>query len=411
MTAHPKPGLFDYVARDAAGTRRRGRLSGAGPAEVTRKLRAEGLYPIEIAAASESPARARAGRKGGRGGPLNPKRQAELMTRLAKLTGGRVPLDRALGLMAAGGQGPVAGAAERMRRKMREGGSFRDALVSEAGLADPAALALVRGAELSGDLHAALAAAADLMDRRLAATRKLVTAMLYPALLLVVAVFALGLILTAIIPQFRPLVAERMDLVPFLGRMVFALSAGLTTLGPWLGAGALVGGLLAWLAHRRGRLGPAMRGLAAKLPGVGRIVARTQTVIALDVLAVLLRREVVLSAAFPVLIDTTAPGPVRDALSRASEAVNGGAPLSDALAAEAVAPPEAVEMIRIGEEAGDLGGMADRAAREMREAADRATERLLALFQPILIVIVGLLIGVSLYALFSAITAVNSIAL
>ena len=410
MTARPDHATFDYVARDAAGGRKRGRIAAADAADVTRRLRADGLYPIQIEATAVAAPRRGRGRVAD--GPLNPRRQAELMARIAKLTAGRVPLDRALGLMAKGTQkGPIPAAADRMRTRMREGGTFRDALVAEAGLADAAALALVRGAELSGDLHVALGSAADLMERRIAATRKLVTAMLYPALLVVVAVFALGLILTAIIPQFRPLVAERMDLVPPLGRAVFALSGFLTGAGPTLAAGVLASGFGAWLLHRRGRLMPVARAAIVRVPLAGGVVARGQTVVALDVLAALLRREVVLSAAFPVLLETTADGPVREALGRASAAVNQGATLSDALAAEAIVPAEAIEMIRIGEETGDLAGMADRAAREMREAADRATERLLALFQPGLIVIVGLLIGVSLYALFSAITAVNSIAL
>lgn len=72
-------------------------------------------------------------------------------------------------------------------------------------------------------------------------------------------------------------------------------------------------------------------------------------------------------------------------------------------------PSAAVEMVRIGEETGDLSGMIMRAADEMRDAADRELERFLALFQPALIIIVGLLVGVSLYALFSAIVSVNSI--
>ena len=72
-------------------------------------------------------------------------------------------------------------------------------------------------------------------------------------------------------------------------------------------------------------------------------------------------------------------------------------------------PREAIEMIRIGEEAGDLGGMITRTSSDMREAVDRDLERFLLLFQPALIVGVGLMIGVSLYALFSAIVSVNAI--
>ncbi len=408
MTARPDPALFDYVARDAKGGRRKGRLPAASESEVARRLREDGLYPISVAAAAPPRARLSFGVTAS-DGPLTRKEQAELLSRLAKLASAQVPLDRALGLMARGG-GRIPGAAGRMRGRMREGGTFLGALNAEAGIDDPATLALIRGSELSGDLHAALAAASGIMERRLAAIRKMVTALLYPMLLLVVALGALGLILGVIIPQFRPLVAERMDMVPALGRAVFALSSVLSSSGPLLAGGTLVGGFLAWLAHRRGRLMPGLRRVCGRLPGIRNVTAQAQRTVALDVLAALLKRDVVLSEALAVVVETAPEGPLRDGLGRASGAVSGGVPLSDALADEAGISAEAIEMIRIGEETGELAAMIDRAAREMRDRSDRATERLLALFQPALIIIVGLLVGVCLYALFSAITAVNSIA-
>ena len=86
-----------------------------------------------------------------------------------------------------------------------------------------------------------------------------------------------------------------------------------------------------------------------------------------------------------------------------------GTPLWQALDTADLLDGDAIETIRIGEEAGDLPDMVARAAADLREARSRATERFMLLFQPALIVIVGATIGVSLYALFSAITAVNAI--
>jgi general secretion pathway protein F len=117
-----------------------------------------------------------------------------------------------------------------------------------------------------------------------------------------------------------------------------------------------------------------------------------------------------LSEALRVVGSTAAGGALRDSLRRVTTRVESGEALSSALAEAKLVPTTAIELIRIGEETGDLSGMTARAAQEMREAADQALERFLALFQPALIVVVGLIVGISLYALFSAIVAVNSIA-
>jgi general secretion pathway protein F len=214
----------------------------------------------------------------------------------------------------------------------------------------------------------------------------------------------------AVIPQFRPLVDDRMDMIPFLGRMIFAMSAGLTSIWPFLVAGFVVTVIALWVLHRQGKAVPLLARIAARTPVVSTVIWRNQVMIVLHSLGALLRREVTLSEAMHVITQTTPKGRIKTALEGVSTGVESGQALSAAIAATDLMSPSAVEMVRIGEETGDLSGMIGRAAEEMRETADRELERFLALFQPALIIIVGLLVGVSLYALFSAIVSVNAIA-
>ena len=234
----------------------------------------------------------------------------------------------------------------------------------------------------------ALGTAAGILQQRLALLRQMSVGLLYPGILMVVAVLSIGLIMIAVIPQFRPLVDDRMEMIPVLGRMIFAISAGLSALWPYLAAGLL----------------------AARLPWIGGVILRNQVMIALHAIGALLQRGVTLSEALNVTARASSSPQMRAALNGVARTVADGAALSVGLARSGMVATSAIEMVRIGEETGDLSGMVTRAADEMREAADRDLERFLALFQPALIILVGLIVGVSLYALFSAIVSVNAIA-
>lgn len=411
--ADPAEVQFDYSARDAVGGRKRGRIGARDRADAARLLRAQGLYPVDITPATPVTSEVPLSQilKGGRTpARITQRQRADLIARLAKLTGSKISLDRSLSIIADGSDGALPAVANALRMHMREGGSLLDGLRDHVGLTDAATLALVRGAEVSGDLPEALATAADILQQRLMLTRRVMTGLMYPSLLLVIAVISIGLIMIAIIPQFRPLIEDRMDAVPFLGRMVFGVSAFLTTIWPVLVAGLAVSGFALWILNRRGKAVPVLARMTAHLPMVRDILQRNQAMVALHILSALLRRGVLLSDALRVVGATAPNGPVRDGLRAVTTRVESGEALSSALTQARLVPTTAIEMVRIGEETGDLSGMIARAAQEMREVADQALERFLALFQPALIVGVGLIVGVSLYALFSAIVAVNSIA-
>lgn len=423
MSLDSAPALqaFDWTARGSDGRHRKGATRAANKNEVIAILRDEGLFPIQVqpSGAAARPAaakKARSPRKGAKEtGPakLTLAETDMFVGRLAKLVGMGITLDRALGFMedapdAKGKTLHIAQAASALRRATREGTPLSDALRDTAGWDDVASLSLIRAAEVSGDLPKALMSVKQIFETRLALLRKLGTGLIYPAILIVVAVISVGLVMIGIIPEFRPIVEGRMEAIPVLGRAVFALSAWLETAWLMLLPGLLLLGCgIAWL-YKKGRLMPVLMRLALWLPFSRSLLLRTGMVRALHVLGTLLSRGVVVSEAMQTLA-RGADGPLQGAFEDVSKRIEGGDPLWEALRETQLAPADAIEMIRIGEEAGDLPAMILRSAEDLRAAADRDLERAMLLFQPALIVIVGLLIGVSLYALFSAISAVNQV--
>ncbi|MDX8349122.1 type II secretion system F family protein [Cognatiyoonia sp. IB215446] len=400
---------FAYVARDASGARQSGVVSALDTKDATRALRAQGLFPISLDVDDGTAKPGTAKRRARGKGHLTPRQTGDFLVRLAKLSSRQIQAERALAIIGDGGQDPISQAAIRMRDSLREGAPLSRALEEKAGIDDPVTLSLIKGAEVSGDMGSALTTSADIMQNRLEIRRRIVTGLTYPTILLVVALLSLGLIMIAIIPQFRPLIADRIDLVPLMGRAVFAVSGVLAGLWPIIVSALLIliGGMI--IAARRGVLGRIMTSIGNRIPVIRRMLLRNQMMLLLHVLGALLSREITLSGALRVVSKSTPPGPVRQGITKVTQEVENGVALSTAMRNEKLLPRDAIEMIRIGEEAGDLGTMISRTSLDMREAADRDLERFLLLFQPALIVIVGLLIGVSLYALFSAIVSVNAI--
>jgi general secretion pathway protein F len=400
---------FSYVARDASGARQSGMISGIDVTDATRALRAKGLFPISLDVEDGSGAIRSSPRKRGSKNQLTPKQTADFLVRLAKLSGRQIQSERALAILGDCGDDPISKAALRVRDSLREGAPLSRALREKAGIEDPVTLSLISGAEVSGDMSSALTTSADIMHNRLEIRRRIITGLMYPGILMVVALLSLGLIMVAIIPQFRPLIEDRIELVPTMGRAVFAVSGAIVTLWPVLLGGVilLIGGLV--IASRRGMLTPILVKVGNRIPFVRRLLLRNQMMLLLHVLGALLNRDITLSGALRVVSKSAPPGSISDSMTKVTREVESGATLSSVLRNENLLPREAIEMIRIGEEAGDMGGMISRTSLDMREAADRDLERFLLLFQPALIVGVGLLIGVSLYALFSAIVSVNAI--
>lgn len=454
MNAPEPMRLFRYVARDADGRRNVSSLNAPDMTAARAELRRRGLHPISLSPSDgsdndtapqrpEERPRSAAGQepsgRGGRGAALQsgPRAseeralaqrasergarksartlrladQALLLDALARFIERRINPDRALLILARGQSRVLAAAAEDVRRHVRTGRSLPDALLEAGALDDPAATALLRAGDASGDLAGALETAARILNGRLAAGRRLVSGLIYPAILLLVSLASVGLVLIVIIPEFRPLVSERLHLIPPLGQFIFSVSAALETLWPLFLTGlGLVGFAVARLL-RRGRLTRVLLRLARRLPLLGLAVADNRAMLTLRILGSLLGRRVPVVQALDILA-TTPPNPDQaDATRAATRRVERGEPLSEACEAERLLPPAAIEMMRIGEETGTLPSLLLRAADDLEEAAARRMTRVLTLIEPALIVGVGLVIGISLYALFTAITAVNTITL
>lgn len=399
--------LFQYRALRPSGGEIAGELTADNERDAAQLLQAAGNFPIEITLpeAGAQPAR----RIVTRGGVSV--RDRVLFTRqLATLLGSGVSLDRGLSLIAAApGAKRRAGLAANLLAAVNRGESLSAACRAHPALPAHYAMMIAAG-EARGDIAGAFSRLADVMERGRETSRALLGALIYPASVLVVAGLSVSFLLSFVVPQFATLLDSFHRAPPLTMQVLLTLSA-------WFQKGALPAALillvLALYVIWRWRDAEFRAGLDRRLlglPGVGRMLARSEA----ERVAFLLGNLVAAGVPVPDALAATGAAmsnaAYRGGLTAAQRAVERGDGLSAALAAGALLPELALELVRVGEETGDLATMLLKAGDILRRDIEATTTELIGLVTPISIVLLGLLIGVVAYALLGTVMEVYDVA-
>jgi general secretion pathway protein F len=263
---------------------------------------------------------------------------------------------------------------------------------------------------MSGALQKVLAETALFLERSEAMRQHVISAMVYPAILVAVATLSVGLILTAVLPQFEPMFKEAGAKLPMMTRIVVAASDALRGYW-WVMAVFAVAVAGAWRAAVRSRAGAAAldRAMLA-LPLVGPLVLRAEIGRFCRTLGVMLASGVPAPAALSLAGATMGNGVLAAAVEDAAGRFREGEGLSAPLARTGRFPTMALQLIRIGEETARLDDMLGEVANLFDQEVQRSLERLLAALVPGLTVIMGLLVALIVGAVMSALMSVNALA-
>lgn len=252
---------------------------------------------------------------------------------------------------------------------------------------------LVRVGERAGILDSVLLQLAEYLDRRETLKRKVRLAFVYPGLILTVALGATIFLLTVIVPTFADVFASFNADLPGPTQWVLAVSTTLREDGLLLAA-ALLGG--AWLvrAGLRTESGGRLRDtLALRLPLLGPLVAKTLTARFCRTLGTLLENGVDLAAALDIQVRAASNVLVKEDLKAMTESVRRGSALTAAVETSPVFPVMVVKMIQAGEKTAELDTMLLRAAEHYEDDVEDVAETLSSIVEPVLIVLIGLVLG------------------
>lgn len=407
---------FAYTAIDAQGRERRGAIAAADESAARVALEKKQLLPVALAAETKASSAQRADEvaaiTGVARGQLSHRSRLIATRQLATLIDAAVPVDEALA-MAARQQGDA-----RARRILAEvqTGVLEGQRLAEAMSLHPKSFpglyrAAVAGGERAGQLGATLTRLADYLQKAEKIRTKIITASIYPAALVTVALSVVTALMIFVVPtlsqQFRSLNAE----LPLLTRLLIGLSDFLAAFWPLLllGAGAAV--TVGAVLFRRQPVRRAWDGVKLRLPGLGQKVKEINASRFVRAVSMLTSAGAPVLEAVRAARDAVDNLVVKDAVVQMGAAIERGEPLSRAMQASDVFPPMTAYMAASGENAGELPAMLERAAEQLDQDLDAFTDRALGLLEPAIIVLMGAAVAGIVLAIMLPILALNRMAL
>jgi general secretion pathway protein F len=396
--------LFRYKALDARGEMLDGQMEAADGDEVARRLQEQGHLPIEA-----KPAAAGDGARGAWRELLKPRpfagdRLVQFTQQLATLLGAGQPLDRALTILL---ELPEDDVAKRVvadiRDAVRGGSPLSTALERQHGAFGRLYVNMVRAGEAGGSLHETLARLAEYLERSAALRGRVVNALIYPAILLLMVSLSLLFLLGFVVPQFAAMYDSLDAPLPWFSRIVLGL--GMFVRDWWIVLLAIPA-LLGWWIDRK-RRDPAFRAVfdewILRQKFAGPLVARLETARLARTLGTLLRNGVPLLAALGIGRNVLGNRALADDVEAAGTDVKNGVGLSAALAKGKRFPRLALQMIQVGEESGALEAMLLKTADTFEQETALALDRMLAALVPVVTLLMASIVGIVIMAVLTPI--------
>jgi general secretion pathway protein F len=394
--------VYRYRAVNPAGEVAVGELDAANESEIVDRLRDQGLMPMQIAHAAGAvfAAAAQPSAKEGRKRRLF---ESKIVTRdqllavtreMATLLRAGLPLDRALEILIGLAPTPaVATMLQGIRDDVRGGKALSQALSARGEVFSRFYVNIVRAGEAGGALGVVLQRLADTMERNKELRESVKSALIYPVILICVAVVSVALLLVWVVPQFETTFAQAGRALPLATQVV--VTVGKFMRGWWWAVLGIVFLAVVWF-RRRGR-NPAVRLVRDRrmleAPLLGDLVAKIETARFGRTLATLLANGVTLLSGITIVKETMTNTVLANALDGVIAKLREGKGFGRPLAETGLYPKLATQMILVGEESGRLEEMLARVADVYDREVQMAIKRFLAVLEPALILGLAVLIG------------------
>ena len=410
---------FQYIALDAKGEQTTGTVQAGSETDAVAQLRAQGLYPTKViqegkgnlsVAGKKAAAKARGKRKarGKTGGRIKPKILMIFTRQLATLIDSGLPLLR--GLTVLGKQEPnqvLRGTINSIADSVQGGSTFSESLAQHPRIFDKLYVNMVKAGELGGVLEVVLTRLAEYQEKAHKLKNKIVAAMVYPVIVMFIAVAILTFLMLFIVPKFKDMFADMGGAeLPTISKVVFGFSDFMMAINfivpnaVWI-LFALFG---VWVIFQFwGRTKGGRRLLDTfklRIPLFGEIQRKSAVSRFSRTLGTLVTSGVPILQALNITKETAGNVVISEAISKVHESVKEGESIVQPLQASKVFPSMVISMVDVGEETGQLPEMLLKIADVYDDEVDNAVTALTSVLEPIMIVFLALVVGAIVFALF-----------
>lgn len=391
--------VFDYKAVGPGGAATLGRIDASGRQDAARLLEARGLTPVKVTETTSGNGTARSS---GGASPFSfkskriPFSALEDFTRsLSSLLAANVPLSRALTILYRESSTPAAGAKWReLHDLVIDGVSLGDAMARSPEVFPRVYVAMVEAGEAGGFLDVVLAQVAEFQAREKELRAKVLAAMMYPAVLLTLAIAVLIFLLVFFIPRFQTLFDSFDAALPLITQIIVGVSTVMRHYGIWVLAGLLAAGYFGGKWARRDSSKRLWEGWLLRTPIIGPLMAQIAMARFCRMLGTLLGGGVSLIGALSVSRRSLGYQTLIDLVTDSTERVKKGEPLGASLAQSRVLfGGSTLEMIAVAEESGRLDSELVRLAGVTEVTLDRQLKTAVALAEPIMLFFIAAFIG------------------
>ena len=385
--------LFEYTGLNAAGKKVSGAVEGAGRRAVLQKLKDQGIFPTTLreetsAARGKAAPRLRLIRR-------VPVTELATATRqLATLLGAGLPLDEALGTIGSQLENvQLARAFNGVREEVVQGQSLHAALGAHPRLFPVIYVNMVQVGENTGTLDQVLQRLADFLEDQAKMRSRIQSAMAYPILMTIIGIGVLFLLFAFVVPKVVRMLEDLGQTLPLPTLLLIRTSDFLSS---WWWVFLLLAILAFWALSRwagteTGRL--KLDRLMLKLPLFGRLNLLVATARFTRTLGTLLRSGVPMLKALEISTNLMQNRVLRQVLEETSVAVREGEGLAPPIRRSGVFPPMVAQMAAVGERSGELEDMLFRVADTYEHQVDMTLNGLLSLLEPLMILVMGTVVG------------------
>jgi type II secretory pathway component PulF len=387
---------FSYIARTRSGEKMTGDVNAHDRRAALAEIERQGLIPVSVKEGTASAVKKSSGPRFQLSGPPRMSMREVLIftTELSDLLASGMTLGHALNTLAnrrSGKGGDVIVAS--LRDEIIRGASLSDALTRHPKVFSELYVNMIRAGEASGALHEVLRRLVEHYERVQDLKEKVVMALVYPVIVIVMGAATLVFAMIKIVPKFQSIFQGLGQALPLSTQILIGMSNFMTRYGLFILAGMA---LMFALLHRavktkRGQL--IWHGMLLRMPLVKGIIASGIYANFARTLGTLLGNGVSVLQALKIVSRTVGNRVIARELDNARERVTDGTSISGPLAAGKVLPPMMTDMLAIGEETGDMVSALTHIARRYENELDRNIKIFTAALEPILIVLVAVGVG------------------
>jgi general secretion pathway protein F len=390
--------IFSYRATTIDGTVVEGAIEATDEKSALERLKNTGVIPLKIFVPDEG-IKKRFSLRSSKGDLLT------FTTELSALLGAGLPLDRSLNILSDISENKeMKNIVQAILKSIREGSSFSDALQKHPRVFPQIYVNMVRAGEAGGVLDVVL----DKLNEFLEASKELkehvTSVMIYPTILVITSGISIIILLTYVLPKFSVIFDELGGSLPLSTQIVLAASNVLKSYW-WIVLLGIIGGWAVFKQYTKSDVGR-YKWDAFKLKLMGAIIRKLETARFCRTLGTLLKSGVPLLHALNNARDIISNQVIASSIDIVSEGVKQGKGISVPLSNTNVFPPLALSMIKVGEETGQLDSMLLKVAMTYEKSLNTAIKRFVSLLEPVMIVVMGLIIG---FIVFSMLIAIFSI--